>query len=58
MEIVVEEEGKSPDSDVDDHPIEEEETDLNYVAADLNNKFDFEEEGDIDPTIDKITSYK
>ena len=58
MEIEAEKEGKYPDSDVDDHPIEEEETDLNSVAADLNNQFDFEEEGDLDPTMDKITSYK
>ena len=59
MEVETEEEGNYPESDVDDDLIEDqEETDLNSIAADLNNQFDSEEESELDPTMDKITSYK
>ena len=58
-EVGAEEEGRIPDSDVDDDLIEdEEEAGLNSISADLNNQFDNEEESELDPTMDKVTSYK
>ena len=52
-------EGESnPESEGDELSDVDEKIDFNSVATDLNNQFDNEEESNLDPTIDKVTSHR
>ena len=57
--IEAKDERENPESDEDDYLIEDqEETNFNYLATDLNNQFDNEEESELDPTMDLITAHR
>ena len=48
----------NPESEGDEPSDVDEKIDFNSVATDLNNQFDNEEESNLDPTIDKVTSHR